>query len=83
MAKTLNAGSRSRTGIPVSSLLPPGTVDDPANATVATSAATTEHDSLVLESHSLPVFASCLWVFNKICFLSCCIEERSWVALTA
>ncbi|CAL1354149.1 unnamed protein product [Linum trigynum] len=48
MAKTLKAGSCSRTGVPVSSLLPPGTVDDPANATVATSAATTEHDSLVL-----------------------------------
>ncbi|RDX68125.1 hypothetical protein CR513_52919, partial [Mucuna pruriens] len=44
-AKTLNAGCPPNTGSPVSSLAPPGIAVEVVNATVATSAATTEHDS--------------------------------------
>ena len=54
MAKASKAGLSLSVGTPLSELMPPGTVDDAVNATVATSAATTEHDSEVLVSHSLP-----------------------------
>lgn len=54
IAKALNAGSYSKVGCPLPSLIPPGTVAEVANATVAMSAATTEQDSEVLASHSLP-----------------------------
>ena len=65
MANTLNAGSFSRVGWPLSDLTPPGTVLDVAKATVAISAATTEHDSDVLVSQSPPDLTSSLWVSVK------------------
>ena len=68
MEKTANAGSFPSTGLPVSSLTPPGIVADVANATVAISAATREHDSEVFVSHSLPSLTSDLCVSVKICF---------------
>ncbi|QCD76912.1 hypothetical protein DEO72_LG1g533 [Vigna unguiculata] len=51
MAKALNSGLYPRVGVPKSS----GTVVDVENATVAISAATTEHDSEVFFSHSPPL----------------------------
>ena len=68
IAKAPNAGSFIRTGLPVSSVTPPGMVAEVANATVAISAATTEHDSEVLVSHSLPSLTRVLCVSVKICF---------------
>ncbi|KHG22728.1 hypothetical protein F383_29031 [Gossypium arboreum] len=58
MAKTSNAGWFSKVGFPLSDFTPPGTVVDVANATVAINAATTEHDSEVLVSHSPPLSTS-------------------------
>ncbi|KAI4301207.1 hypothetical protein L6164_034508 [Bauhinia variegata] len=59
IANTLNAGWPSKFGSPVS-LLPPGTWLDVAKETPAMSAATTEQDSAVLFSHSLPSLTSSL-----------------------
>lgn len=68
MVKMLNAGFPSKVGTPIPSLTPPGTVDDVANATVAISAATTEQDSEVLLSHSLPSLTGSLCVSVNISF---------------
>ena len=68
MAKILKAGSFSRIGLPLCSLRPPGTVAEVVSATLAMSAATTKHDSEVLDSHSWPSFTSSLCVFVKISF---------------
>lgn len=68
MVKMLNAGFPSKVGTPIPSLTPPGTVDDIANATVAISAATTEQDSEVLLSHSLPSLTGSLCVSVNISF---------------
>lgn len=57
-AKTLKAGCPLNTGTPVTSLAPPGIAVEVVNATVATSAATSEHDSEVLDSHFLPSLTS-------------------------
>ena len=57
-AKTSNAGCVSRVGVPLLSLIPPGTAVDVAKATVAMSAATTEQDSEVLFNHSPPLLTS-------------------------
>ena len=66
MAKMSNKGSFSRFGVPSFSFTPPGTVEDVAKATVAMRAATTEHDSEVLDSHSPPVFTRSLCSRVKI-----------------
>ena len=66
MAKTSNAGWFSRVGVPLSCLTPPGTVVELAKATVAMSAATTEHELEVLVSHLLPSSTSFLWVSVNI-----------------
>ncbi len=66
MAKTSNAGWFSRVGVPLSSLMPPGTVVELAKATVAMSAATTEQELEVLISHWLPSLTSSLWVSVNI-----------------
>lgn len=68
MAKALNAGLSPRVGAPLSSLTPPGMVAEVANATDAMSAATTEQDSEVLVSHSLPSLISGLWVLMNTSF---------------
>ena len=68
MAKTSNAGWFSSVGVPKSCLTPPGTVVALAKATVAMSAATTEQDSEVLLSHSLPSLRRSLWVSVNISF---------------
>ncbi|KAJ9689139.1 hypothetical protein PVL29_014674 [Vitis rotundifolia] len=60
---TRNAGSFPRTGFPLS--MPPGTVADVAKATVAISAATTEHDFEVSFSHPPPRSTSALCVSVK------------------
>ena len=65
-ANTLNEGSPSKVGLPVWSLVPPGTVVDVAKETPAMSAATTEQDSEVLLSHSQPSLTCCLWLSMKI-----------------
>ena len=67
MENTLNAGLRSRVGVPFPSLMPPGTVADVAKATVAMSAATTEHELEVVLSHALPFFTSSSCFSVKIC----------------
>lgn len=61
MANKLKAGSPSKVGSPPA-LTPPGTVMAEANATVAMSAATTEHDSDVWVSHSPPA------LINSVCW---------------
>ncbi|PON94970.1 hypothetical protein TorRG33x02_091690 [Trema orientale] len=58
MAKTSKAGLPSRVGLPLVSLVPPGTVVEVAKATVAMRAATTEQDSEVFVSHSPPALTS-------------------------
>jgi hypothetical protein len=58
IANASNAGLPSNAGSPVSLLVPPGTVLDVAKETPARSAATTEQDSEVSLSHSLPSFTS-------------------------
>ena len=68
MAKALNAGLSFSVGTPLSELTPPGTVEEAVNATVATSAATTEHDSEVLVSQSLPSFIRASCVLTKTSF---------------
>lgn len=68
MAKMSNAGSFSRFGVPTFSFTPPGTVADVAKATVAIRAATTEHDSEVLDSQSPPAFTRFLCSWVKISF---------------
>ena len=68
MAKASNAGWFSSVGMPLSCLTPPGTVVALAKATVAMSAATTEQDSEVLLSHSLPSLTRSLWVSVNISF---------------
>lgn len=57
IANMRNAGWRSSMGLPLSSLMPPGTVAEVAKATVAISAETTEHESEVALSH-LPPFST-------------------------
>ena len=66
MVKALNAGLSLKTGEPVLSSSPPGTDADVAKATVAMSAATTEHDSEVLTSQLLPSFRRSLCEVVKI-----------------
>ncbi|RDX77179.1 hypothetical protein CR513_42735, partial [Mucuna pruriens] len=66
MPKTLNSGLSSRVGMPVLFWTPPGTVLDVAKATVAITAATTEHDSEVLFSHSPPLLTRPSCVSLKI-----------------
>lgn len=61
MANASKAGWFSRVGLPLSSLMPPGTVVAVAKATVAMRAATTEQDSEVLVSHCPPSFTIFLW----------------------
>lgn len=56
----LNAGSFAKVGLSLSSLKPPGKVEEVAKATVAMRAATTEHDVEVLMSHLLPFLTSSL-----------------------
>ncbi|TQD78508.1 hypothetical protein C1H46_035937 [Malus baccata] len=68
MAKMSKAGWFSRVGVPLSSLMPPGTVVEVAKATVAMRAATTEQDSEVLVNHSPPSLTIVVWVSVKICF---------------
>lgn len=68
MAKASKAGLSLRVGVPLSDLTPPGTVDDVVNATVAMSAATTEQDSEVLASHSLPSLIRVSCVRTKTSF---------------
>ena len=66
MAEMPNAGCLPSVGVPLSCLTPPGTVVDVAKATVAMSAAMTEHDSEVLFSHAPPSLTRSLWVLvNK------------------
>ncbi|KAF3658269.1 hypothetical protein FXO38_13304 [Capsicum annuum] len=62
---TSKAGSCSKCGLPLSSA-PPGIVADVVNATVAISAATTENDSAVLVSHSVPSTSNFSCVSSKI-----------------
>ena len=71
MAKILKAGRPSRSGMPVSWSGPPGMAVEVVNATVATRAATTEHDSEVFVSHLLPSFNSVLCELTKHCFAVC------------
>ena len=66
IANTWNASSFPRTGFPCSVL--PGIVAEVAKATVAISAATTEHESEVLSSHFPPSFTRSLCVVVKISF---------------
>jgi hypothetical protein len=66
MENALNAGWPLKTGMPLFSSKPPGTVEDVANATGAMSAATTEHDFDVLKSHSLPSFTNFSCVLVRI-----------------
>lgn len=68
MAKMSKTGKFSRVGLPVTSLMPPGTVVAVAKATVAMRAPITEQDSEALVSHSLPSFTSPLWVSLKMSF---------------
>ncbi|KAJ9696110.1 hypothetical protein PVL29_008384 [Vitis rotundifolia] len=68
MAKMSNAGLSSRFGVPTFSFTPPGTVADVAKATVAMRAATTEHDSEVLNSHSPPAWTRSVCFSVKISF---------------
>ena len=74
MAKMLNVGFPSKVGTPIPSLTPPGTVDNVPNATVAISAATTEQDSEILLSHSLPSLTRslCVSVIYPSGFGPCC-----------
>ena len=72
MAKASNAGLSARIGLPVFSSRPPGTVADVAKATVATSTATSEHDSDVLLSHLLPFSTSFLCDSMKTSLAVCC-----------
>jgi len=71
-ANASNAGLPSNAGSPVSLLLPPGTVLDVAKETPARSAATTEQDSEVSLSHSLPfcTSSSCDFLNNSPAVLS-------------
>ena len=66
MANSSNAGWPSKVGLPVSLLLPPGTVLDVAKATPAMSAATTEQDSEVSLSQELLLSTSCWCSSEKI-----------------
>lgn len=68
MAKMSKAGKFSRVGLPVISLMPPGTVVAVAKATVAISAPMTVQDSEALVSHAAPAFTSSLWVSLKMSF---------------
>ena len=60
IANMRNVGWRSNIGLPMSSLIPPGTVAEVAKATVAVSAATTEQKSDVALSHFPPFSTSSL-----------------------
>ena len=60
IANMRNAVWRSSIGLPLSSLIPPGTVAEVAKATVAISAATTEQESDVALSHFPPFSTSSL-----------------------
>ena len=62
IANTLNAGCVTRTGMPLLSLIPPGTVVDAGKTTAAMSVATTEQEFEMLFSHSPPSLTRSLWV---------------------
>ena len=66
MANSSNAGWPSKVGLPVCSLLPPGTVLDVAKATPTMSVATTEQDSEVSLSQVLLSLMSSLCSSKKI-----------------
>lgn len=71
MTNMLKAGSFCRAGVPLSDT-PPGMVADAANATVATSAATKEHDSEVLVNQLLSSTTNSRWVSLNIALAVLC-----------
>ena len=66
MAKMVSVDWPSRFALPCCISMSPGIAVDVAKATVAMSAATTEHDSAVLSSHSPPFVTKSSCVSLKI-----------------
>ncbi|KAM3736612.1 hypothetical protein ACB098_10G177200 [Castanea mollissima] len=65
IANNVNAGCSTRIGMPLRSLIPPGTVVAAGKTTVAMSVATTEQEFEVLFSHSPPSLKRSMWVSLK------------------
>lgn len=66
IANKVNARCFTRIGMPLLSLIPPGTVVDARKTTVVMSVVTTEQEFEVLFSHLPPSLTRSMWLFSHL-----------------